>query len=318
MSDTIIITGANGSAGIQAAEYLLKSYPDYTAILTVSDTSDRHSSRLAQVTILQLDLADLSSYPPLKANVCNASYWSLVEAFEMTVEGFDKSIQVGHISRVLLVLRLISSFATNSSGRITHMSPNMPNLSRDRSGRGFTRYANAKPLATTWMCPLNRYLSQFRHISAVAINPGGLGDSRCFQTNTLKFIQLIARFVLKSMMPVINFFDPTFRSAAAAGVDIIDVAVNKAHPDYRGYLTLLQKDGSDPITRDEEVQQRVWEKSVMRAHITADRTALELSLQRAGIKREATLSQMPKGLEIAKLCAQGVITPNIDGKVVIC
>ncbi|KAI1178054.1 putative short-chain dehydrogenase [Nemania sp. FL0916] len=329
MPGTIILTGANSSAGIHAAEHLLKTYPGFTAIFTVRDTSDHNTNRLrvvvsrypnARASIHKLDLAILESvhafadeiasaiqtkkYPPLNAIVCNAAYWDLVGGSELTVDNYDKTIQIGHISHVALVLRLIASFDPDSPGRIvllssighfrqkTHMSPWLPELPldldelvhppavppQDRAGRGFQRYGNAKLLATTWMYPLNRYLSQsptFKNITAVAINPGGLGDSRCFTTNTPTSTQLIARFVLKPMIPIINYLiDPTFRSSAAAGVDIMELAVNEASPGYRGYLTLLEQDKSDPLTLDEDVQRRVWTKSLEWAKLTADRTAL--------------------------------------------
>jgi hypothetical protein len=83
------------------------------------------------------------------------------------------------------------------------------------------------------------------------------------------------KFVMKPFMFVINHLaDPTFRSSAAAGVDVAELATNTAHPGERGYFTMLKKDKSDPITMDEDVQQRVWRKSLEWAKITKDNTAL--------------------------------------------
>ncbi|KAI0141874.1 putative short-chain dehydrogenase [Xylariaceae sp. FL1272] len=327
----ILLTGANSSAGYHAAEHLLKTYPEFTAIFTVRDASDSNTARLrdmvsrypaAQITIHQLYLADLSSvhafatsiaagiqseeYPPLGSNVCNANHWNLVRGPEQTVDKLDKTIQISHVSHVALVLRLLDSFAPNSSGRIVIlssigyfrkkniMSSIIPELPADldelvhpppvpekeRFERGYQRMANAKLLATTWMYPWNDYLSKspkYEHISAVAVNPGGLADSRCFHTNTPISVRMAARFFLKPMMPVIHrLADPTLQSSSAAGVDMIELAVNKAHPDYRGYLTLLNKDKSDPITYDEDAQRRVWSKSAQWAGVTAEMTGLPI------------------------------------------
>lgn len=354
MAGTVILTGANGSVGIPAAEQLLKEYPQFTAIFTVrnADKADSNTQNLRQViarypdakaSIYQVDLANLSAvhefaskiskavetgeYPALKSIICCASYWNLVGDSELTTDGYDKTLQVGHIAHVALVLRLIGSFA--SDGRIVLFSSighyrkpnamtsylpdipddvdqlNHPPASEDKKGRGFQRYANSKLVITTWMYPLNRYLQQvsfqlyrtthkiiapsqifnnipysknpkFKNITAVAINPGGLGDSRAFTSNTPRSVQLAQKFVLKPFMSIIHrLADPTFRSSAEAAKDVIKLAVDKAYQSEQGYFTLLQKDDSDPITMDERVQQRVWRKSLDWAKITKDNTALK-------------------------------------------
>ncbi|RYP81148.1 hypothetical protein DL770_005973 [Monosporascus sp. CRB-9-2] len=305
-SGTVILTGANGSAGLHAAEHLLKNYPQFTAIFTVRDTSssDPNTNTLLEVisrypdsraSVQELDNANLAAvhefadtisaaiaagqYPPLKSIICNAFYWNLVTDPELTVDGYDKTIQIGHIAHVALVLRLIDRFATDG-GRIvlvssighyrvkTHMSPFLPEIpddidqllhpapDKDKQGRGFQR---------------------FKNITVVAINPGGIGDSRCFRSNTPSSIRLQS-LIIKWLIPVINrLFDPTFRSAAEAGVDLIDLAVDKAHPGERGYFTLLKKDKSDPLTLDEATQKKVWKKSAEWAKITKANTALKFS-----------------------------------------
>ncbi|KAI1645179.1 putative short-chain dehydrogenase [Daldinia loculata] len=310
MAGTVILTGANGSVGIPAAEQLLK---DNTQNLR--QVIARYPD--AKASIYQVDLANLSAvhefaskiskavetgeYPALKSIICCASYWNLVGDSELTTDGYDKTLQVGHIAHVALVLRLIGSFA--SDGRIVLFSSighyrkpnamtsylpdipddvdqlNHPPASEDKKGRGFQRYANSKLVITTWMYPLNRYLQQnpkFKNITAVAINPGGLGDSRAFTSNTPRSVQLAQKFVLKPFMSIIHrLADPTFRSSAEAAKDVIKLAVDKAYQSEQGYFTLLQKDDSDPITMDERVQQRVWRKSLDWAKITKDNTALK-------------------------------------------
>ncbi|TVY15817.1 WW domain-containing oxidoreductase [Lachnellula arida] len=328
MAGTIILTGANGSLGIHAAEQLLKAHPELVTIFTVRNAaeSDANTESLRKViarypgsraSIHQVDHANLSAihefaskissaitageYPPIKSIICNAAYWNLVADSELTEDGYDKTLQVSHIAHVALLLRLIGNFA--DSGRIVLLSSighyrkpnamtshlpeipgnidqlNHPLPDKDKQGRGFQRYANSKLVATTWMYALDHYLQQnprFKNITVVAINPGGLGDSRVFTTNTPRSTKLTQRLILKPFMWVINrLVDPTFRSSADAGVDVAELAVGKARPGERGYFTLLNKDESDPITRDPELQQKVWQKSLEWAKITKDNTALK-------------------------------------------
>ncbi|RYP51529.1 hypothetical protein DL769_010797 [Monosporascus sp. CRB-8-3] len=282
----------------------------------------------SKASIQEVDLANLSAvhefaskisagiangqYPPLKSIICNAFYWNLVSDSELTVDGYDKTLQIGHIAHVALILRLIGRFASDG-GRIvlvssiahyrvkTYMSPYLPEIpdnidqllrpapDKDKQGRGFQRYASSKLVHTIWMYPLNRYLQQaddglknprLKDITAVAINPGGLGDSRSFITNTPGSIQFMQKYVLKPLMPLVKcLVDPTFRSSAEAGVDLVELATDRAHPGERGYFTLLQKDTSDPLTLDETVQQNVWLKSAEWAGITKENTELKDALE---------------------------------------
>ncbi|KAI0891975.1 hypothetical protein F4806DRAFT_500555 [Annulohypoxylon nitens] len=233
--------------------------------------------------------------------MCCACHWDLVGDSKLTKDGYDITMQVNHISHVALVLRLVGSFA--SDGRIVLFSTvghyrkpnamtsylpeipddmdglNHPPISDDKKGRGFQRYANSKLVITTWMYPLSRYLNQdprFKNISVVAINPGGLGDSRCFTSNTPLSVQLTQTFIHKPFIPIIRrLADPTFRSSAEAASDVVKLAVDEKYQREQGYFTLLEKDDSDPLTMDEHVQQRVWQKSLQWAKITKDNTALK-------------------------------------------
>ncbi|KAI8965381.1 NAD(P)-binding protein [Daldinia sp. FL1419] len=148
MAGSVLITGANGTLAIPAVEYLLKSYPDHTALLTVRDPSDSDSntnklreviSRYpgAKVFIYKLDLTSLpdthkfastlskdiktKQIPPLKSILCNACYWDLIADSELTGDGYDKTFQINHISHVALVLRLLDCFASDG-GRIVLFS----------------------------------------------------------------------------------------------------------------------------------------------------------------------------------------------------
>ncbi|KAI0873443.1 NAD(P)-binding protein [Hypoxylon argillaceum] len=313
---TIILTGANGSLGLCAAKILLESCPDLTLVLTVRATSstDANTSNLRaivakyperQVQIHELDLSSLAKVkeftdqitasidagqlPRIKAIICAAMYWNLIQPAELTADGYDRTIQVGHIAHAALILRLIRHFAPKD-GRIVLMSsvnhipgkspmekipPNIPeNIdamvhpkpSEDHAGQGMEIYSNSKLLVTTWGHALNGFLEQdadLSSITAVMIDPGTLCDSRAFVTNTPRNMANLQRFILRPL----RFFMSAMRTSATAATDVVDFATNKAHPGERGYFTLLEKTESSPQSMDKEVQQRVWSQTAAWANI---------------------------------------------------
>lgn len=94
----------------------------------------------------------------------------------------------------------------------------------------------------------------FSKITAVAQNPGNMGDSRAFCTNTPGSPQFIQKWVMKPLMPVVRLFvDPTFRPSIEAGVDMVELAVNQIYDGKRGYFTLLEKGDLDSTVLDEEM-----------------------------------------------------------------
>ena len=111
-------------------------------------------------------------------------------------------------------------------------------------------------------------------VTAVAINPGNLSDSRALRTNTPPMLYYMSKFIIQPLRFLLRFMDPTMRNAAKAGVDVADLATNNVHPGDRGYFTLLEKDISAPDSMDEETQQKLWVKSMEWARITRKDTAL--------------------------------------------
>lgn len=78
----------------------------------------------------------------------------------------------------------------------------------------------------------------------------------------------MSRFIIQPLRPLLRLMDPTMRTSAEAGADVIDLATNKAHPGERGYFTLLRKDDSSPESQDKEKQRNLWVKSAEWAGIT--------------------------------------------------
>ncbi|KAI0545347.1 NAD(P)-binding protein [Xylaria curta] len=330
MEGSILITGANGSLAIPMVDQVLRLHPNLTALLTVRDTEDANSQKLretvsqypnAKVLISKLDLANLlavqdfatklaqsisdQTQPPLYAIIANAFYWNLIHDPEITVDGYDKTLQVSHIAHVSLILRLLGSFGPKG-GRVVLFSSDAhwpgknglekyppeipqdldklvkPQGGEDKFGLGFQQYACTKLAIVTWMYALNTHLQmdpKLQHITTVAINPGNLLDSRALSKRTPKSVQYMQRFVLRPLMPLVRLLlDPFARSVNAAAVDIIDLAVSDKYAGSSGYYTLLSKDESAPESREEEKQKALWTASLKWAHIDKTDTVLSSGL----------------------------------------
>ncbi|KAL1863229.1 hypothetical protein Plec18170_000059 [Paecilomyces lecythidis] len=243
--------------------------------------------------------------PPIVSIVCNAYHWNLLVESELTADGYEKTFQVNHIAHAALVLRLIGYFKPESAGRIVLFGsenhwpgknvlekypPAIPDdletlvkppvqEPADPTGRGLEHYANSKLAIIMWMYALNRYLESdptLRHITAIAVNPGNLGDSRALRVNTPAFFTFISLFILRPFLFILrHVLDPTMRTSREAAADIVEFATNTASPGERGYFTLLNKDVSSPDSLNEGNQQKLWRKTLEWARITKENSALQ-------------------------------------------
>lgn len=99
-------------------------------------------------------------------------------------------------------------------------------------------------------------------VTAVAIDPGKLSDSRALRINTPTTIYYLSKFIIGPFGPLLRLIDPTMRTVAQAAVDVIDLAVNEAYQGERGYFISLKKDTSSPESNDERKQDLIWFKSL--------------------------------------------------------
>ena len=75
-------------------------------------------------------------------------------------------------------------------------------------------------------------------------------------------LHFVSKLVIQPLRPLLRLMDPTMRTSGEAGIDVIDLATGAAHPQERGYFTLLMKDVSAPESLDEKKQQDLWEKTL--------------------------------------------------------
>ncbi|KAL2820652.1 NAD(P)-binding protein [Aspergillus granulosus] len=270
--------------------------------LNLCDLSSVHDFATEITTEIQA-----GSLPPLTSIICNAYHWNLCSKAETTGDRFEKTFQVNHIAHAALVLRLIGRFDKNAGGRVVLFSsdahwpgqnglekipPAIPhNLDAlvkiseeketDYMGRGFQRYANSKLAIVMWMYALNRHLEAdlaLNKITAVAVNPGNLADSRALRVNTPVLLKIMSILIVRPFSFLLRrFSDPTMRTSAEAAEDIVGFATNTTSPGERGYYTLSQKDVSSPDSLDEAKQNALWTKTIEWAGITGENTALQIN-----------------------------------------
>ncbi|KAJ5081134.1 NAD(P)-binding protein [Penicillium angulare] len=238
------------------------------------------------------------SLAPITSIICNAYYWNLNVAPEFTEDGFEKTFQVNHIAHAILVQELLESFGASQDDEQVHcgrivlfgsdtifpgqsplekyppllpddlqeLAKPTPETDGDHAGHGFQRYSLSKLAIVTWMYALNDHLqkpenSHLRNITAIAINPGNLTDSRALRTNTPFMIRNMSRFLIRPLRPLFSLMDPTMRTAASAGTDIVTISMERQFEGAKGYFTLLKEDTGPPDSLDKTKQEALWKKT---------------------------------------------------------
>ncbi|KAL5000673.1 hypothetical protein BDV10DRAFT_192710 [Aspergillus recurvatus] len=187
--------------------------------------------------------------------------------------------------------------------------------------RGIQRYANSKTALVMWMYALNQRLEAdlaLNTITAVAVNPGTLLNSRALRTNTPLRLKLLSLFLMTTVHPSLSLLcqlpfvgrklkaKRTMRSCAEAAGGVVDVALNikpnvdNASPGdmgkgtdengnaegdgdgHGGYYTLSlpTKDVGLPDMEclDEERQEGLWRRTLEWTGISNRNTAIQVEV----------------------------------------
>jgi NAD(P)-dependent dehydrogenase (short-subunit alcohol dehydrogenase family) len=166
---------------------------------------------------------------------------------------------------------------------IVHPSQNTK-ANDDPLAHGFQRYAISKLATVAWMYALNRRLHRegsHQHladgITAIAVNPGNLSDSRALRVNTPTSVRILSRVIIQPLRPLLKALaDPTMRTAGDAALDVVELAVGDNHLHAEGYFTMLKQDTSSPDSLAEEKQEALWRKTLEWANLTEGDTVLAL------------------------------------------
>lgn len=139
-------------------------------------------------------------------------------------------------------------------------------------------------ISSLYLLPCDESLADISHqngrlgkITAVAINPGGMIDSRCLRTNTPESLAQLQQSLLATPLTDLQCqMGPTVRTAEPASADVVELALNPAYRGKCGFYTLLREDKSSPDSQNEEKQIKLWDKTLEWARITETNTALPL------------------------------------------
>ncbi|KAJ4020196.1 hypothetical protein NW752_005302 [Fusarium irregulare] len=238
--------------------------------------------------------------PPLKAIVCNAFTMSLKDQV-FTSDGFEQTFQVNHLAHYLLVLKLLGSMAND--GRIVMLGSNahytdrkhplfdipvsIPNdieklvkPGRDAPGKeyshGFQRYGVSKLANIMFMHDLNTRLAKnpkLSGITAIAMDPGGMVDSRAHKIQT-PLIRFMFGLVLL-LLPIVKHFTDEVRTSAQSGQELAELAVGDEYKGTKGYFMGLRREKEDSICEDVKVRDVLWNACWKWAGLKKEDTVLE-------------------------------------------
>ena len=113
-------------------------------------------------------------------------------------------------------------------------------------------------------------------IRALAVDPGGLLDSRAFAQPDVPFLWWIGITIFSFLQPLIKYVAPQFNSTAGAARDVVDLAVADEFAGKEGHYLMRKAEDSSPDSHNEVVQGKLFAKSVEWCGIKQGDTVLRL------------------------------------------
>ncbi|ORY13625.1 hypothetical protein BCR34DRAFT_561833 [Clohesyomyces aquaticus] len=243
-----------------------------------------------------------SRLPKIVAAIWIAMSWTLNAGLGFTEDGYERSIAINHIAHFSLTLRLLEFFDP-ANGRIIFLSSDSHDKSDlqefrsalpapenlvllvhpppDKEGevvaRGFQRYGLSKLAVVMCMYELRRRIKEhLSSISVLAVDPGGLLDSRAFYPPNVPYSMYIKICIVNWLQPILKYLSPIFRRSADAAKDVIDLALDQKYVGQDGYFMGTSKGESSTQSRNEDMQQRLWDKSLEWSRISTGDTVLKI------------------------------------------
>jgi hypothetical protein len=113
-------------------------------------------------------------------------------------------------------------------------------------------------------------------ITVLAVDPGGLVDSRAFHGNHIPLLWYILISFVNFIQPIAKFLKPTLRRSSEAAKDVVEFAVGQQYAGQDGHFLMNKKEDSSPESKDEEVQAALWAKSLEWCKLEQKDTVLPL------------------------------------------
>jgi NAD(P)-dependent dehydrogenase (short-subunit alcohol dehydrogenase family) len=171
-----------------------------------------------------------------------------------------------------------------------------PDDKGEKAGRGFYRYGLSKLVIVMTMYELNRRLRAVRRapsqfsgnlltvaqsdtldsVRALAIDPGGLLDSRSLTAEHVPTSWKLIFSVLRLLRPLLVKFMPNMQTSASAAREVVDVAISEKYAGQDGHFVIDHKEDSSPESHDDDTQKKLFEKSLEWAGVRQEDTILPL------------------------------------------
>ncbi|KAK3291038.1 uncharacterized protein B0H64DRAFT_50998 [Chaetomium fimeti] len=259
--------------------------------------------RLADVRAFTSRITDqiaVNKLPRISAIVCNAFTWSL-SGQKTTADNYEATFQVSHLSHMLLVLGLLGSMDAQN-GRIVmvgaephdpergsplsklraaipddleHLVRPPPDAQGEVYDLGFQRYGTAKLANVVFMHDLNARLLRHARLSSITVtcmDPGGLVGSRAHSEQKAGIRWAFG--VINVMMPLFRHLNSAVRTTADAGQDLVALSVGPEFKDKRGYFVGQKEGVSAEVSRNPEIQKKLWDACWAWTGLSGDETAL--------------------------------------------
>ncbi|KAJ4294203.1 hypothetical protein N0V90_007893 [Kalmusia sp. IMI 367209] len=149
----------------------------------------------------------------------------------------------------------------------------------EEAERGLLRYGLSKLVGVMLVYELNRRLQRdprLSNIRALAVDPGGLMDSRAFSRTDLPLLWKIIVGAGYWLQPLAKRFNPRINSTSGAARDVVDMALADEFAGKEGHFVLREQQDSSPDSRDENMQGKLWDKSIEWCAIKQEDTVLPL------------------------------------------
>ncbi|KAJ4356517.1 uncharacterized protein N0V89_004551 [Didymosphaeria variabile] len=231
------------------------------------------------------------TYPKLAAIVCNAMTWSLNSGVRFSKDGLELTMAVNTLAHFDIVLRLLGVMEEHA--RVVFLSSE----SHWPGKAGFEKYPPVIPEDLEQLVKYEKdvpgeeagggFLSvektdsteqqpELSKIRVLAVDPGGLVDSRAFSQADVPLLWRIVIGIANFLQPLVKRLNPKLNSSANAARDVVDLAVTEEFAGKEGHFLMREHDDSSPDSHNEKVQGRLFAKGVEWCGIRQEDTALPL------------------------------------------
>jgi hypothetical protein len=113
-------------------------------------------------------------------------------------------------------------------------------------------------------------------IRTVTIDPGDLLNSKTFFRAHVPVSVQIMILIGSWLLPLLRLLKPRLSSVEQAAKPVIDIAVANEFAGQEGYFEGRAKAASSPDSLEEEMQRKLWEKSVVWCGLRPEDTVIDL------------------------------------------